>query len=192
LLALEPELLITGHERPIEGAAHIRETLGKVREAVQYIHDETVAGMVSGVRLPDIQAKLKLPDHLTPRDGRCPPHWIARSVWEEYSGWFRQERTSELYPTPPSAIWPELASMAGGASALIEKARSHLEAGDSEKALHFVEIAVAAEPDNRDVREAELEILDALADNTQGRIFDLLGWLEGRITNARSALGTKE
>jgi len=188
LLALEPELLITGHERPIEGAAHIRETLGKVRNAVQYIHDETVRGMVSGITLPEIQAKLALPDHLTPRDGRCKPHWIARSVWEEYSGWFRQERTSELYPTPPSAIWPELASMAGGAAALVDKARSYLKAGDAEKALHFVEIAFAAEPDNRGVREAELEVLNALADETEGRVFDLLGWLEGRITNAQSAL----
>jgi len=192
VLALEPELLITGHERPIEGAAHIRETLGKVRDAVQYIHDQTVAGMVSGVALPEIQAKLKLPEHLTPRDGRCPPHWIARSVWEEYSGWFRQERTSELYPTPPSAIWPELASMAGGASALIDKARSHLSSGDPQKALHFVEIAVAAEPKSRLVREAELEILNALADGTQGRIFDLLGWLEGRITDAQAVLDGKQ
>ena len=192
VLALEPELLITGHERPIEGAAHIRETLGKVRDAVQYIHDQTVAGMVSGVTLPEIQAKLKLPEHLTPRDGRCPPHWIARSVWEEYSGWFRQERTSELYPTPPSAIWPELASMAGGASALIDKARSHLSSGDPQKALHFVEIAVAAEPKSRLVREAELEILNALADGTQGRIFDLLGWLEGRITDAQAVLDGKQ
>jgi alkyl sulfatase BDS1-like metallo-beta-lactamase superfamily hydrolase len=144
--------------------------------------------MVSGITLPEIQAKLALPDHLTPRDGRCKPHWIARSVWEEYSGWFRQERTSELYPTPPSAIWPELASMAGGAAALIDKARTYLKAGDAEKALHFVEIAFAAEPDNRGVREAELEVLNALADETEGRVFDLLGWLEGRITNAQSAL----
>ena len=188
LPALEPELLVTGHERPIEGAAHIRETLGKVREAVQYIHDETVKGMVSGVTLPEIQAKLALPDDLTPRDGRCKPHWIARSVWEEYSGWFRQERTSELYPTPPSAIWSELADMAGGAGALIDKARTYLGAGDLEKALHFIEIAVAAEPDNRAVRETELEVLNALADDTEGRVFDLLGWLEGRITSAQTAM----
>ena len=189
LLALEPEVLITGHEQPIVGAAHIRATLGKVRDAVRYIHDETVKGMTSGATLPEIQAALKLPPQLEPRDGRCPPHWIARSVWEEYTGWFRQERTSELYPTPPSAVWPEVVDMAGGAAAVADRAAQHLAAGEAEKALHLIEMALAAAPLDRKVRETELAILEVLADGTEGRIFDLLGWLEGRIMTAQQALG---
>jgi len=188
LLALEPEVLITGHEQPIIGAGHIRATLGKVRDAVRYIHDETVRGMTSGATLPEIQAAMRLPEDLTPRDGRCPPHWIARSVWEEYAGWFRQERTSELYPTPPSAVWPEVVAMAGGPAAIAERALIHLKDGAPEKALHLIEMAVAAAPFDHSVRQTELAILDALADGTQGRIFDLLGWLEGRIMAARKAL----
>ena len=189
LLALEPELLITGHEQPIVGADHIRTTLGKVRDTVQYIHDETVKGMTAGATLAEIQATLQLPTDLTPRDGRCPPHWIARSVWEEYAGWFRQERTSELYPTPASAVWPEVVAMAGGAGAIAGKARAHLADGDPEKALHLIEMAITAAPLDRTVRETELAILEALADRTEGRVFDLLGWIEGRIMAARKALG---
>ncbi|WP_323809709.1 alkyl sulfatase dimerization domain-containing protein [Sphingobium baderi] len=188
LLALEPDLLITGHEQPIAGANRIRHDLGKVRDAVQFIHDETVKGMVKGDSLPDILAALVLPENLAPRDGRCPPHWIARSVWEEYAGWFRQERTSELYPTPASAIWPELVEMAGGAAALATRAQAHLAGGADEKALHFIEMAVAVEPNNKMAREAELAIHDALADRTEGRIFDLLGWLEGRMIAARASI----
>jgi len=187
LLALQPEVLITGHEQPIVGRARIAADLGKVRAAVQFIHDHTVRGMNEGLSLPTILQTLELPEELTPRDGRCPPHWIARSVWEEYAGWFRHEQTSELYPTPQSAVWPELVEMAGGPARLAERARAHLPA-EPQKALHLIEMAVAVAPKDRAVREAELAVYDALADETEGRIFDLLGWLEGRIMAAKAAL----
>src|SRR6185312_13779388 len=67
LLALEPELLITGHEQPVVGHAQIRADLGKVRDAVRYIHDHTVAGMTAGTDLPTIQQSLELPAELAPR-----------------------------------------------------------------------------------------------------------------------------
>lgn len=187
LLALKPELLVTGHEQPIVGNAQIAADLGKVRAAVQFIHDHTVAGMTAGTDLPTIQATLVLPPELEPRNGRCPPHWIARSVWEEYAGWFRHEATSELYPTPQRAVWGELAELAGGAAALAERARAHLPA-EPEKALHLIEIAVGVEPGNRTVREVEILVLEALVDATGGRPFDLIGWLEGRLIAARAGL----
>ena len=188
VLALGPELLITGHEDPIRGRERIAAELGKVRDAVQFIHDHTVAGMREGRTVSEIQGTLQLPPHLQPRDGRCPPHWIARSVYEEYAGWFKHELTSELYPTSAQSIWPDLAEMVGGATRLADHARAQLAAGDPEKALHFIEIAIAAAPEDTTVRETELAILDALADQTQGGIFDLLGWLEGRMIAARAAL----
>jgi alkyl sulfatase BDS1-like metallo-beta-lactamase superfamily hydrolase len=188
LLALEPTLLITGHEQPIAGKGEIAARLGKLRDLIRHIHDHTVKGMNAGATLPEIQGSLVIPPDLTPRDGRCEAHWIARSVWEEYAGWFRHERTSELYATPASAVWPEVVAMAGGAAALAERAQGHLAAGDIEKALHLIEMAVTAEPRNRQALETELAIHEALVERTGGRIFDLLGWLEGRIMATRAAL----
>lgn len=188
LLDEEPELLITGHEQPIAGKDRIRTDLLKVHDAVRFLHDETIKGMEAGTDLATLMAQIRLPGHLTPRDGRCPPHWIVRAVYEEYAGWFRQERTSELYATPQSAIWAELVECAGGPEQIVRMARRELAAGNAEKALHFIEMAVFAAPSNQAVREAELAVLDALADATGGRTFDLLGWLEGRIAAARQAL----
>ncbi|MGX9787759.1 alkyl sulfatase dimerization domain-containing protein [Mycobacterium sp. MMS18-G62] len=188
LLALEPDLLITGHEQPIAGKHRIAADLGAIRETVQFIHDHVVRGMNGAQPLSVIMATLDLPTHLSPRDGRCPPHWIARTVWEEYTGWFRQDYTSELYSTPASAVWPEVAEMAGGAAKLAERARLHLDTNDAERALHFIEMAVEADPHNRLVRETELAIYDELADRTEGKVFDLLGWLEGRMIATRAAL----
>ena len=57
------------------------------------------------------------------------------------------------------------------------------------KALHFIEIALEAAPASRQVQEVALAIYDRLADDTEGKHFDLLGWLEGRIIGAKAALG---
>jgi hypothetical protein len=49
-------------------------------------------------------------------------------------------------------------------------------------------MAVFVDPHSKAVRETELAVLEELADRTEGKIFDLLGWLEGRIMAARTAL----
>jgi len=189
ILAEEPELLITGHEQPIRGKEQIRADLTKVRDAVSHLHDATVKAMEAGTDLPTMMRTITLPANLTPREGRCPVHWIVRAVYEEYAGWFHQERTSELYATPQSELWSEIVEAMGGGEEVARRAARHLSAGDPEKALHLIEMAAFAEPTNKTVRETEIAIYDELADRTEGKIFDLLGWLEGRIMAAKAALG---
>jgi alkyl sulfatase BDS1-like metallo-beta-lactamase superfamily hydrolase len=109
-------------------------------------------------------------------------------VYEEYAGWFHQERTSELYPAPSNIIWAELVEDAGGVEHIVKRARHHLSVGQIESALHYVEMAVFVDPHSKAVRETELAVLEELADRTEGKVFDLLGWLEGRIMAARTAL----
>jgi len=188
LLAREPELLITGHEQPIIGRERIRADLMTVYKAVSYIHDETVEAMNAGVDVATIQASTKLPAGVTIREGRCPPHWIARAIYEEYAGWFHQDRTSEIYTTPQSAIWPELVESMGGPEKVAERALDLLSEGEAEKALHFIEMAAFCKPASRKVLETQIAVFETLADQTEGKVFDLLGWLEGRIMAAKEGL----
>ena len=188
LIAREPELLITGHEQPIIGRDRIRKDLMTIYDAISHIHDTTVEAMNAGADVATIQALTKLPTDIAIREGRCPPHWIARAVYEEYAGWFHQDLTSELYPTPQSVIWPELVEAMGGPEKVAERALHLLSKGETEKALHFVEMAAAGKPGSRKVLETQIAVFEALADQTGGEIFDLLGWLEGRIMSAKQAL----
>lgn len=189
MIALAPELLITGHDQPIRGAAAVKAHLTKLRDAVRHIHDETVKGMGEGRALADLRQSITLPAALQTNPGRGPIDWYVRTVWEEYAGWFHHDLTSELYAEPASTIWPELAELAGGADALAARARDWLAKGEPVKALHFIEIALEAAPASRQVQEVALAIYDRLADDTEGKHFDLLGWLEGRIIGAKAALG---
>ncbi len=188
LIAFGPELLVTGHDEPIAGAARIKTDMSKLLEAVRFIHDETVKGMNAQKDLWTLMREIKLPAHLDMAPGRGPTWWYTRAVYEEYAGWFRHESTTELYGVPPRSIWPELAEMAGGPDALAARAQKRLAAGAPLEALHFVEIALAADPANRAAREAEIAAHEQLIELTGGGPMDEIGWLETQINKAKAAL----
>jgi alkyl sulfatase BDS1-like metallo-beta-lactamase superfamily hydrolase len=189
VIGLEPELLLFGHDGPIRGKNRIRADLIRIRDAVAYIHDETVKGMTANKDIFTLMAEIELPPQLQTAPGRGPVRWYVRSVFEEYTGWFRQDSTTELYATPPRAIWAELAELAGGPGVLAARAQAHLAAGRPVEALHFTDIALAADPAHRTVREAEIAALEQLIDLGEGRYYDEIGWLENAIKEARAALG---
>jgi|KBSSwiStaDraftv2_1062776.scaffolds.fasta_scaffold07989_8 alkyl sulfatase BDS1-like metallo-beta-lactamase superfamily hydrolase len=185
LIDLGAEVLITGHGDPLRGSEQIRQALIRIRDAVRYMHDETVRRMAAGESLSAIMAAVELPPELRLSNlGRGPTRWYVRSIWEEYTGWFRAELTSELYATPASAVWPMLAEMAGGYAAVSAKAEELRAAGDAEEALHLIEVAVAAAPDDKAVRTIEGRILVDLIDRTGGVGFDEIGWLESKLLEA--------
>lgn len=188
LIDLDPALLVTGHEEPIAGESRIRADMAKLMAAVRYIHDETVRGMAESKDLRTLMREIELPEHLVMAPGRGPVSWYVRAVFEEYTGWFRQESTTELYGVPASTIWPDLARLAGGPDILAEKAHERLEADAPLEAIHFIEIALAADPHHRAAREVEIAAHEALLRRTEGRTFDEIGWLEGRIAKASAIL----
>jgi alkyl sulfatase BDS1-like metallo-beta-lactamase superfamily hydrolase len=188
VLALEPALLITGHDEPIRGVARIRDDLGRILESVRWIHDRTIEGMNAGKDLFTLMDEIKLPPELAPRPGRGPLWWYVRAVWEEHAGWFRHESTTELYPVPPRAVWGELAALAGGPDVLAEHAAAHVAAGRPLQALHLVDIALSVDPGHRATREAQIRALRELVERTGGETYDELAWLEGELVLATAAL----
>ena len=148
--ALEPEVLITGHGDPIVGADRIAADLQKLRDAVLWVHDQTVAGMNEGVDLFTLIRDVTPPPELVLGEGHGKVMWNVRAVWEEYAGWFRYESTTELYAVPPREISGELTELAGGPDVLAARGAAHLEAGRPVEALHFTDLALATSPGHRD------------------------------------------
>lgn len=188
VLGLKPEILITGHDEPIIGAARIAADLGRIRKCVQYILDETIKGMNAHKDVYTLMREIQLPAELAAAPGRGPVSWYVRSVWEELTGWFRQESTTELYGVPPRAIWEELSAMAGGPDALAERAHRHVAAGQPLEALHFTDMVVSVDPAHRSAREAQLAALELLVERSGGENYDEVGWLESEINQAKQQL----
>jgi alkyl sulfatase BDS1-like metallo-beta-lactamase superfamily hydrolase len=188
VIDLEPALLLSGHADAIEGTDAVRAYLTRARDATQYIHDETVRGMNAGKDLWTLMDEIELPPELAPPVGRGPVSWYVRAVWEEYAGWFRHESTTELYAVPPRAIWAELGELAGGPDVLAERAAAHVTAGRPLHALHFTDIALSIDPEHAPSREAKLNALRQLLEETGGDYFDVLAWLESEMLEAGASI----
>ncbi|WP_293318867.1 MBL fold metallo-hydrolase [Mycobacterium sp.] len=172
---LGADLLVTGHFAPIAGQQRINSELTRLREAIQYIHDQTVAGMNAGKDVRTLMRDIRLPPECEVGQGYGKVDWDVRAVWENYSGWFHHRSTTELYPIGFDAVAADVVELAG-ADALAERARAHLEANRPLHAIHLAELLPAEHAGAREVLKRSHETL--LADS---RNFWESAWLRRQI-----------
>lgn len=163
---LRPELLVTGHFEPIAGADRIHAELTRLRDAIEYIHDQTVAGMNAGKDVQTLMREITLPAEYEVGQGYGKVSWDVRAIWENYSGWFHHRSTTELYPVGFDAVGADVVQLAG-ADALVDRARTHLAEHRPLHAIHLAELVASAQADHpgaHDVLRAAHQ--DLLADST--------------------------
>lgn len=187
--ALNPELVITGHGEPIRGADKIRADLDTMHAAVSYLERETVAGMNAGKTVDELMNTIVLPDELKIGEFHGKTSWVVRAIWEENAGWFHfEDGTTGLYGSPRSSVDTDLVELAGGAGPLAARAKALIEQGEALKALHLVEIALAAAPANLEALTARKAALDSLAAANPGSNLSQTMWLKAEIADTESRL----
>ncbi len=156
---LHAEVLVTGHFEPVTGAERINAELTRLRDAIQYIHDETVAGMNAGKDVRTLMREISLPAECEVGQDYGKVAWDVRAIWENYSGWFHHESTTELYPVGFDSVAADIVELAG-ADALVDRARAHLAADRTLQAIHLAQLVPVDDPGARDVlREAHEKLL---------------------------------
>jgi len=164
--ALEPEILLPGHGLPIVGVARVHQALSDGAELLETLVDQTLALMNNGARLDDIVHSVRAPEHLLARPYLRPiydePEFVVRNIWRQYGGWYDGD-PSHLKPAPPSVLAAELASLAGGADRLADRARTVAATGDLRLAGHLAELAAQAAPDDKGVHLVRAEVFGARA-----------------------------
>jgi alkyl sulfatase BDS1-like metallo-beta-lactamase superfamily hydrolase len=175
---LRPELLVTGHFEPIKGVDLIAAELTRLRDAIHYIHDQTVAGMNAGTDVATLMREITLPAEYEVGQGYGKVSWDVRAIWENYSGWFHQRSTTELYPVGFDAVTADLVELAG-ADTLVDRARTHLDAGRPLHAIHLAEVVSTAEAGHPGAREVLCEAHEALLKGTSN--FWERAWLSKQI-----------
>ena len=168
MLALDPapELLLPGHGVPIAGADRIRQALSDTAELLESLVDQTLALMNEGARLNDIIHSVSVPAHLSERPYLQPvydePEFIVRNLWRLYGGWY-DGNPANLKPASDASLAAELASLAGGASRLADRASALVEEGDLRLACHLAELAALAAPEDAGVHEVRASVFAARA-----------------------------
>lgn len=186
--ALGAELLITGHGEPIRGADTIRKALDKMHAAVSYVRKATIEGMNAGKDVHTLMREVKLPDDLKIGEFHGNVRWAVRAIWEEHAGWFHYDSTTSLYGVPRKSVDADLIELAGGAGKLAARAKQKLEAGEPLQAIHLLDIALGAAPQDRDaltIKKAALEKL--LADSGGSNLSETM-WLKSEVALTDSAL----
>ena len=145
LMALEPRIIIPSHLDPTVGAETIQAGMQRIRDAVQYVHDETVDGMNAGKNVNELMQEIKLPPELELVQNHGKVDWAVKTIWEYYMGWFHFDSTTQLYPVPARDVYADLAKVTGNAG-LLSLAQNYLAQGEPVKALHITEIALAGSP----------------------------------------------
>ena len=185
--ALDAELLITGHGEPVRGREHIDAMLARMHAAVTFIHDRTVEGMNAGKDVFTLMREIRVPEEISIGEYHGKVSWAVRTIWEEYSGWFHMDSTTSMYAVPRSSIHADLAELAGGATALAERARRKNAESRPLEALHCTDIALDAEPGNKAALTEKKSALEQLLAASGGQNMSEVMWLRGQIA-ATSAL----
>lgn len=102
-----------------------------------------------------------------------------------YAGWLQHRSTTELYGVGPLSIATDVVA-AAGADALVTAARNHLAGGQLVKALHLIDLILAAEPSHPAARAVAVEAHDALLAESEN--FWEKAWLTKSINELRGTV----
>jgi alkyl sulfatase BDS1-like metallo-beta-lactamase superfamily hydrolase len=185
VLELGPELLLPSHGEPIVGRKKIRAALTRYRDAIQYVHDQTVIGMNQGKDVYSLMREIHLPEELDVGEAYGLVSWSVRGIYEGYMGWYDGNPVN-MYAQPPESVYGELVTLAGGVDELVKLAQSLLDEAAVVKALRLLEVALIAEPGNGAALELRLQALTTL--RQQSGNLNESGWLNYGINQTRRKL----
>ena len=168
MIEKEPEFLVPGHTMPLKGKDKIKDVLGHYRDAIRYVHDQTVRGMNSGLTADELVQKVKLPKvfteipYLQEIYGRV--EWAVRSIFSGYMGWFSGQ-SKDLYSSKKRALY--FSELVGGRKNLLLKVKEAFQKGRNMWALELVEVFLNQWPEEIQGKRLRKSILEKLAEKEE-------------------------
>lgn len=158
--------LIFGHGRPLTGQDEVQDLLTAYRDAMQYIHDQTVRLMARGLT-PDelVEAVSELPpllrDHPWLGEFYGAVTQTVRQIYANTFGWFEGDPTF-IDPLPRRERSERYVAAMGGRDAVIATAaRAHAD-GDVRWTAEILTHLLRVDPDDRHARQLKADALRQL------------------------------
>jgi len=164
---LNPEVLIPGHTRPIVGSEKIQEILTNYRDAIQFVHDQSIRGMNMGMTPDELVEYVVLPPHLRNlpylQEFYGKASWSARSMFSGNLGWFDGD-SAKLQPLTRLKQAELIARIAGGEAELMKHAKEGLKNGEYQAALQLTGHLVRLKPNSQQAKDIRVKALIALGE----------------------------
>ena len=180
----DAEYLFPSHTKPIIGKENIEEILTIYRDAIQYIHDQTIRLMNEGLYPDQIAELIKLPEHIANSpylyEFYGTVRWSVKSIFNGYLGWF-SGNPSELDPLSRKERAIRMSKLAGGDKALLEQLYSAVKNEDMQWALELSDHLIILDyfiDDVKDLRKKALIYEGSRSSNPNKRNYFLTAALE--------------
>jgi alkyl sulfatase BDS1-like metallo-beta-lactamase superfamily hydrolase len=165
---LQPELLVPSHSKPIEGSEEILRNLTDYRDAIQYVHDQTVRLINKGMTPDQIANVIKLPEHLASspflKEFYGTPQWSSKNVFSGYLGWF-DGNPSTLNPISEAEEAKKIIQLIGGRSELFDEAKRSLENEEYQWVLQLTDYLLLDNPNDEESIQIRTEALKFLGES---------------------------
>lgn len=170
----DSDVVFAQHHWPTWGRERVVEFLEVQRDAYKYLHDQVLRLANHGETMLEIAEQLDFPPELG--DRWCNRSYYgsinhnAKAVYNLYLGWF-DGNPSTLHPLPPVESSQRYVDYMGGATAVIERVRADIDAGQYRWAAQVLNHVVFADPSNTTARELLADVLVQLGYQTENGVW---------------------
>ena len=157
-----PEYIFPSHTKPIIGSEEAMNALTVYRDAIQYVHDQTIRLMNEGyypdqiIEMVDLPTSIKSSPFLSEFYGTV--RWSVKSIFNGYLGWFNGN-PADLDPLSRKTEAQKLAKLVGGEQLLFEALKKSVTDDDMQWALQLSDKLLALEYSVDEVNKLRQEAL---------------------------------
>ncbi|EDH4584918.1 MBL fold metallo-hydrolase [Salmonella enterica] len=180
------EVLFMPHTWPVWGNQHINDYIGKYRDTIKYIHDQTLHLANQGYTMNEIGDMIKLPKNLennwASRGYYGSVSHNARAVYNYYLGYYNGN-PADLHPYDQVEMGKRYVKALGGSAHAINLARDAYRQGDYRWAAELLKQVIAANPGDQAAKNLQADTFEQLgyqAESATWRGFYLTGAKELR------------
>jgi linear primary-alkylsulfatase len=167
---IRPEYLVPSHSRPVVGEEEVYEITTNYRDAIQYVHDQGIRAINSGLTPDEIVEKISLPSHLAElpylQEFYGKVSWSLRSLFTGNLGWFSGD-SADLSPISRSENDEMLKDLSGGFDNLMDKTKDYAAKGDYQTVLQLSGSMMRLRPNQKEAVSLRIEALTILGGREQ-------------------------
>ncbi len=190
MIPLNAEYLVASHNIPVIGKENVRDVLVSIRDATQYLNDQTIRGMNAGYTADELSRMIELPENLdnhpwlTKARNDVSAH--VKQIYYGNFGWF-EGNSAFLNAVSLEERSHKIVDGFGGVKSSISLLQVAIDNEEYEWAAELGTYILNVEPDNEEVKLLTAYTLRVLSYSSEG--MDERHWLltdalelEGKIT----------
>lgn len=181
----QPEVLILGHNAPVEGAARIHQLLTEYRDAIAFVHDSVVRGINRGITPDQLVNSVRLPQHLRDHEFLRESYGTLaasiRAIYGGYVGWFDGD-AANLVPVTGDESSSWIVDELGGAKEVVKRIES-CRSQNPRRALWLAQALHRQRPNWKQARLLKAELLEEICAGVENPL--MRNWMLTDIAELR-------